>query len=290
MKQYRQTLPPLDYLLFFEAVARHGSFTKAAAELNVSQAAVSKRVKYLEDWVGVPLVHRHGPTIKLSGDAQDIADRTAEALDHLSLCLSRILRPRDAPFTLAANTTVSHFWLGPRINDYLLGSNARPVRLTSSDRDSDLLDHENDLVIFYGSDIPNGWDGTLLFKEVWVPLVSPDLANDRTEYSALTLLDFEKLTPKWINWPAFLKKMEHPDFSQSLQINLNTYGRSLDAAIKGKGVALGCPDVLHYELEASRLVALDRFQLETGRSYFVIWKAGTMSQQIRDIMSGLRLC
>jgi LysR family glycine cleavage system transcriptional activator len=51
MKSFRSTLPTLDYLLFFEAVARHKNFTKAAEELNVSLAAVSNRVKYLENWV-----------------------------------------------------------------------------------------------------------------------------------------------------------------------------------------------------------------------------------------------
>ncbi|WP_274594865.1 LysR family transcriptional regulator [Parasedimentitalea marina] len=60
---------PLDYLLFFEAVARHKNFTRAAEELNVSQAAVSKRVKFLESWMGVELVTRHGRAITLTKGA-----------------------------------------------------------------------------------------------------------------------------------------------------------------------------------------------------------------------------
>ena len=289
MKHYRQSLPPLDYLLFFEAVVRNRSFTKAAAELNVSQAAVSKRVRYLEDWVGKPLVHRSGPTISIPDYAQDVSDRTSEALEHLCACLDKIKGAHEAPFTLAANMTVSQFWLGPRINDYLLSSDAISVRLTSSDRDADLLSAENDLVIYYGMDIPSGWDGTVLFDEFWVPLVLPELADKQMDYSDLTLLDFDKLTPKWINWSGFLEKIDESPFGKSVQINLNTYGRTLDAAIKGKGVALGCPDVLHYEMEANRLTALNAFQLKTGRRYYSIWKTGTLNGQLDNTISGLNL-
>jgi DNA-binding transcriptional LysR family regulator len=288
MRNFRRTLPPLDYLLFFEAVARHKSFTKAAGELNVSQAAVSKRVKHLENWMGKPLVSRNGPKIELTADGYLLASYTTESLEHLSLCFNKIKTANDIPFTLAANTTVSQYWLAPRINDYLLSNNATPVRLTSSDRDSDLLSLDNDLVIYYGSDIPVGWDGISLFEEVWVPLISPSLINDNTDYGALTLLDFDKLAPKWINWPAFLNLVESQDFKDATQINLDTYGRSLDAAIKGKGIALGCPEVLHFELEANRLLTLDRFKIKTGRNYFAMWKSGSKNQVITDIVSGFR--
>jgi LysR family glycine cleavage system transcriptional activator len=77
MKKHRCSLPPLDYLLFFEAVARQGNFTKAAEELNVSQAAVSKRVKVLEGLLGFFLVHRQGRYINFTLEGLKIANKTS---------------------------------------------------------------------------------------------------------------------------------------------------------------------------------------------------------------------
>jgi LysR family glycine cleavage system transcriptional activator len=77
MKKHRCSLPPLDYLLFFEAVARQGNFTKAAEELNVSQAAVSKRVKVLEGLLGFFLVHRQGRYINFTPEGLKIANKTS---------------------------------------------------------------------------------------------------------------------------------------------------------------------------------------------------------------------
>jgi LysR family glycine cleavage system transcriptional activator len=77
MKKHRRSLPPLDYLLFFEAVARQGNFTKAAEELNVSQAAVSKRVKVLEGLLGFSLVHRQEASYQLHSKGLKIANKTS---------------------------------------------------------------------------------------------------------------------------------------------------------------------------------------------------------------------
>jgi DNA-binding transcriptional LysR family regulator len=284
MKNYRRTLPPLDYLLFFEAAARHGNFTKAASELNVSQAAVSKRVKFLEDWLGIELVTRRGRSINLSRNGQKLAASASEALDYMNLCVTQLRQTNHEKLSLASNVAVSQFWLTPRINEYLLGRDAVPVTLTASDKDSDLFNQENDAIVYYGSDIPTGWDGAVLFDEIWQPVAAPDLPGLGSDLDAITLLDFEKLTPKWINWPDFTELTGKSDFAGASRVNLGSYGSSLDAAIRGKGIALGCPDVLRYEIDAGRLISLDEFRLRTGRTYFAIWKTGTMTQRTRELL------
>ena len=285
MKNYRNSLPPLDYFLFFEAAVRHRSFTKAALELNVSQAAVSKRVKFLENWIGIELLERHGRTIQPTSNGQKLAENTSEILDYLKLCVTQVQKTNPKKLSLSSNVAVSQFWLTPRINEYLLSQNAVPVTLTASDKEDNLFSLENDVIIYYGSYIPSGWDGIKLFEEIWQPLIAPGLAALDSGIETLTLLDFEKLVLKWINWTDFLQLTSYPEFAGSPRVNLGSYGSSLDAAIRGKGIALGCPEVLRYEIEAGRLLPLDDFQYVTGCAYFAIWKTGTMSRQKRKLLN-----
>ncbi len=257
MKNYRRSLPPLDYLLFFEAVARSGSFTRAAEDLNVSQAAVSKRIKVLEGWLGMSLVHRQGRRITLTETGRSLAADTGEALDYLTSCFQRLNRSSGGGrLSLGANVAVSQYWLTPRINQYLLERDTVPVTLTASDKDADLFTLDADALIFYGADIPSGWDGQLLFEEIWQPFAAPCAVSGATRFEGLSLLDFEKLTPKWVNWADFTALTGMTEQPDANQINLGSYGSTLDAAIRGRGVALGCADVLQFEIEAGRLVPL----------------------------------
>lgn len=286
MKEYRSALPPLDYLLFFEAVARHGSFTDAARELNVSQAAVSKRVKVLEEWTGLSLVRRRGRNIALTRNGMKLSASTSEALEYLTMCFQQMRRATDGDrLSLAANVAVSQFWLIPRINEYLLGQDAVPVTLTSSDKDSDLLALEADAFIYYGADIPVGWDGACLFEEVWVPVAAPGQVGATRSLAGATLLDFDKLTPKWINWDGFAELTRCAGMEDAAKVNLGAYGSTVDTALRGKGVALGCVDVLQSEIEAGRLEPLIDYQLRTGRSYFVIWRPGTMTERTHELLT-----
>lgn len=286
MKNFRRSLPPLDYLLFFEAVARHGSLTRAAKELNVTQAAVSKRVKLLEEMIGLSLLHRQGRNITLSEKGAKLAKSSTEALDYWSLCLQQLKRaPTENRLSLAANVAVARFWLTPRISEYLLGQNAVPVTLTSSDKDADLFVLHADATIYYGHDIPAGWEGTRLFEEVWLPVAAPGWAGRENGIATATLLDFDKLTPKWIDWADFVTIMGSSSLAKANRVNLGSYTSTVDAALRGKGIALGCPDVLHAEIEAGRLVAMQEFELRTGRSYFAIWQPGGMSDNIRALLN-----
>jgi len=284
MKNYRRTLPPLDYLLFFETVARHKNFTRAAEELNVSQAAVSKRVKFLESWLGVELMTRNGRSVDLTKAGHKLAANASEALEYLALGISQLRQGSHDRLSLASNIAVSQFWLTPQVNEYLLSQDAVPVSITASNKESDVLNKDHDVVVYYGNDIPSGWEGEVLFEEVWQPLAAPSLLAKEPDFAHITLLDFDKLALKWINWPDFIDLSGSEELTAAPRVNLGSYGSSLDAAIRGKGIALGCVNVLKYEIEAGRLAPLGGYTLNTGRTYFVIWRVGTLSQRTRDLL------
>ncbi|PVH27313.1 LysR family transcriptional regulator [Pararhodobacter oceanensis] len=284
MKKYRRSLPPLDYILFYEAVARTGSFTRAAEELSVSQAAVSKRIKNLETMLGCALVLRDGRRISLTPSGSKLATIASESLDFLNAGLMQI---RDAAastkLTLAANLAVSQFWLTPRVNAYLLTPDPAPLTLTVSDNDADLLTTETDACIYYGDEIPPGWDATLLFKERWMPLVAPSLKYH--DLHELALLDFDKLTLKWINWSNFATLKGETFLDGAERVNLRSYGATLDAALRGEGAALGSPEVLHKQIETGQLLPLDAYALDTGRSYFLLTRNSTLTPRIRALFT-----
>jgi len=284
MKHYRSTLPPLDYLLFFETVARHKNFTRAAEELNVSQAAVSKRIKFLESWLGIELITRHGRTVNLTKAGHKLAANASEALEYLALGIGQLRQGSHEKLSLASNIAVSQFWLTPQVNEYLLSQDAVPVSITASNKEADVVNQDHDAIIYYGTDIPSGWEGEVLFEEVWQPLAAPSLLAQNPDLANSTLLDFDKLALKWINWPDFIDLSGSSKFATAPRVNLGSYGSSLDAAIRGKGIALGCVNVLKYEIEAGRLAPLESTTLKTGRTYFVIWQSGTLPQRTRDLL------
>lgn len=116
MDNRRKNLPPLDTLIFFDAVIRAGGFTAASTELYVSQAAVSKRVRQLEDWLGTPLFERGARSLTPTAAGQSLAEPVAMALDYLGASLDGLKSPARPAVRIAANNAVSMFWLFPRLS------------------------------------------------------------------------------------------------------------------------------------------------------------------------------
>ncbi len=104
MKLYRQSLPPLEALVFFESAARYRNFTRAASELYVSQAAVSKRIKQLEDWLGVWLFERYGRMLELTESGMQLSEKVAMGLDYLEASLLSTRGLSRTSIRIAANS------------------------------------------------------------------------------------------------------------------------------------------------------------------------------------------
>ena len=150
MKNYRHSLPPLDSLIFFEAAARHLNFSDAAEELLVTQTAVSKRIRQLEDHLGVALFIRSGRMIDLTDEGRKLAEQSSILLDFANNALASVATRPDAPVRIAANNAVSLFWLAPRLKNFGLSDQACSVEMVSSDQPDALQDTQNDIVILHG--------------------------------------------------------------------------------------------------------------------------------------------
>ncbi len=262
----RQNLPPLNWLRTFEASARHLSFTSAASELNLTQAAVSKQIKLLEQYLGEQLFHRNARSLSLTrmGSAylpkvRDavalLADGTAEVFGYRQ---SRIL-------TVRVTVGFSVGWLGPRLFRYCRRHPDRSIRILSSVWNDEYNREAFDLDIRYGSSDWPGFRADRLTWEELTPICSPALRSgepplrrpaDLLHHSLLHVLGYEE------GWTAWLRAagLEDMPVGYGYQFDSSLVAHELAAA--GVGVVLGRLSMIDRELRSGRLVA--PFELTTA--------------------------
>lgn len=281
MNKFRRTLPSLDALVFFEAAGRLNSFTRAAEELYVTQAAVSKRIRELEARLGLVLFRRHGRMLNLTPEGRRFHQRTGMALEFLEDACRQAAGNDTEVVKLAANSAVSLLWLAPRLKLFGLGENAANVNLTTSDRPGDTLEPDNDLVVVYGYGDTPGWHSELLFEERLVPVAAPgylesagvsagpDLDVDAPSLDELILLEYDRLAPDWINWQLWIEQTGSTPMKRCQVKYCRTYAQAIGAALDGKGLALGSRGLIDDELQAGRLQIVCEREYASGRGYYL---------------------
>ena len=171
----RKALPSLDTLVFFEAVARHQSFSKAATELKVSQAAVSKRIATLESQLGYPLFDRSTRRPGLTDEGEYLFERTRSALTFLNEGLSDATDKIEPPVRVGTNNlTLSVFCLQDALHRFSTSENACGVSLISTYELDEVLAANLDIAVIYGDGKLNNWHSYRLMDEPsWRPWPHP---------------------------------------------------------------------------------------------------------------------
>ncbi|CUH77634.1 Gcv operon activator [Tritonibacter multivorans] len=288
MDSRRKSLPPLDTLVFFEAAVRAGSFSAAAAELYVSQAAVSKRVRQLEDWLGADLFERGARSLTLSPAGQQLAEPATMALDYLQTAIDRVKSPTSPSVRIAANSAVAVFWLFKRLKSFALSPAACPLETVTMDDPRDLLSADNDLSIIYANQLPDGWTGQPLMKEELAPVASPaGLARFRQDPHNMPLLDYRRHAPDWINWEVWLQRQPDSPLHSATKVMCQNYSHSIGQALDGAGIALASCSLLQDELTSGRLRRLQAAPLYTGYQYFLIWKQHDKRPELQALVQHL---
>ncbi len=274
MQSYRKSLPPLDTIVFFEAAMRHLSFTEAADELYVTQAAVSKRIKQLELWLGVDLFERSGRKLVPTEAGEYLAEKTGMTLDYLDYAFRTIKVPAQPVVQIASVTALATFWLQARLRDFALSDEACPFNLKTADELGDLLRPENDLVILHGENRLPGWSLELLFEEEIVPVGTPDivdLAGAAEKGQEPPLLNFARMAPNWTDWSVWIQRTGWTEFDRNERIDCASYNQTIGRALRGEGLALGALPLLTDEIASGALVPMHDRKLTTGKGYFIAW-------------------
>lgn len=253
-------LPSLNGLRAFEASARLLSFTLAAAELNVTQAAISHQIKRLEEQLNVQLFVRQNRALVLTRAAQDYLPAVRAAFEDLRRATERLVRPeRQRVLTVSTIASLAAKWLVPRLINFQEAYPDIEVRISTSMREVDLRGEGIDLAIRHGKGDWPGLRADWLMDEDWFPVCSPALmAGNRplrrpADLADHTLIHVEHYKQAWSLWLAAAGAPAEIAERRGLTFDLIMV--ALQAAIDGVGVALAGTSFVEVDIAAGRLVA-----------------------------------
>lgn len=251
-------LPPLGDLACFEVAARHLSFKRASGELNVTSAAVSHRIKALEEHLGQPLFIRRYRGVELTEAGALLFVALQRGLEGIAESVSRIRsRSVRSGVSIAATTAVSALWLMPRLAGFL---SAHPeVALSQAVHDGPAPEGV-DLSIHYG-DPAEVQDETAILMQDRILALGTDgfMARHRiaglADLAAVPLIHTRSDEPEWTSWTDWLRKVAAVE-PRGPGFTLNNYLVSLQAAEDGIGAVLGWEALTGPYLDRGRLRAL----------------------------------
>lgn len=234
-------LPPLNPLRAFEATARLGSLTKAAAQLNVTHGAVSHQIKALEDVLQVRLFDRSGQRLRLTPQGAELLPAVATAFDGIAAATARMTRPTSAgTLTVSCVPALLSLWIIPRLGSFIAQYPNIRLNLSGSNDRQDLRSKDVDLCVHYGGGLWTDcwyrkWSDLELF-----PVVSPSLINNRPIRTVRDLADHVILHgDDGREWQTWLAAADALDLDRGQQLHMSDARLSTEAAMHGHGVALG---------------------------------------------------
>lgn len=266
-------LPPLAAIRVFEAAARHLSFTRAAAELGMTQAAVSYQIKQLEDRVGTPLFRRLTRKLALTETGLRLAGPVSDALGQLSDAFAAARAEEDCVLKITTMHTFAANWLVPRLGKFERAGPRWSVWLDTSLRVIDLVAEQVDIAVRVGLGEWPGLVAERLMPVTVSPMASPALlASVGGVQSPLDLLKLPLFREDDESWEAWFEAAGHkvpPGVARGTRLdNQQIMGR---AAVEGHGVALLNPAFFADDLAAGRLVQPFGQLLCSPRHYFLVY-------------------
>jgi DNA-binding transcriptional LysR family regulator len=272
----RRILPSLTALQFFEAAVRHMSFTRAARELNVTQSAVSRQIRQLEEYVGRPLFRRVKQRLVLTepGEAYSVAVR--DLLDQAEAATLQVMAygGGGGVLTVAVLPTFGSRWLMPRLPDFTARHPEIQLDLVTQVRPFEFAGSGIDAAIHFGSEV---WPGAVchrLMGEVVLPVGSPALLAGRPpvarpqDVGRFTLLQHVTRPQAWQEW---LRACGVEDLDGRVGPRFEQFHMVIQAAIAGVGLALLPQFLIHEELAGGRIVvAIDR-PVTSEYAYYLVY-------------------
>jgi LysR family glycine cleavage system transcriptional activator len=270
-----ERLPPLIAVRYFEAAARHLSFTKAAQELHVTHSAISHQIKSLEEWFGMPLFRRLNRSIVLTEAGQAYVRPVREALEKLGEA-SRALRAREQSGTLTVSVIPSFAakFLVPRLGSFRRAHPDIDVRISASERLVDFAREDVDVAVRYGRGTWPGLRIDRLVRENLFAVCSPKLLRGPTPLRTPadlvnhTLMhDSDWPESMWERWLAAAGvKIDQP----KSRLSFNYSNLMIQAAIDGLGIALAQEALVRDDLATGRLVKPFDVDMPSEYAYYVV--------------------
>jgi LysR family glycine cleavage system transcriptional activator len=262
MHRLRSLVPSANYLFVFEAAARRRSFTAAAEELNVSQPAVSKTIRLLEEATGLKLFRRDHTRLELTPEGKRLYKETQRSFDHLHMVLTS-LRTKHSNDTVRVSFSASfvQLWLLPRLKDFKARYPDVSLRIEESSKDDqDLNEEDIDLSARLGHGKWPGLQAWHFVTEEVLPVCSPEILKtnapicEPADLLRHPLLHFEERHRVRIGWREWLARHALGMTRLRQDFVFTDALGSIEAAVLGQGIALGWKHLVHDHVRAGRLV------------------------------------
>jgi len=269
-------LPPLYALRAFEVAARLGSFTRAAHSLCITQSAVSRHVKTLEEYFGCQLFERSGSRLALTDTGRRLAQELKTGFRTLETACAAVNR-RQGDLRLKAPSTLTMRWLLETLEEFHVTQPQSRVQLTSVWMDIDAVDFHSepfDCAILLGNgDFPADWHRLKLFDEWLVPVCAPGVGRAWTPQQ---LADAELIHPSrdcrdWRRWLQRVGLIDAVVWQRGILFDSLELG--ISAALQGRGVSVADLALVAGELRRGTLVLPFEQAVRTGDSYYLVWPA-----------------
>lgn len=271
-RQFR--LPPFSSLTAFEAAARHGSFTLAARELNVSQPAISRRIAVLEADLGTPMFARDIRPLKLTPSGKRLLETFQASMGVLEDEIQKLRNTHTGnAITIGASSCFASFWLLPRWPKLQAAFPHHSLRLLTGDivNEAEKLDIRIEFSAKRREHV-----GRILEEKVFC-VSSPAYLQGRThmyslaEISKQHLISLDDKQNRWYSWKTWFAELGQDVEEEKLKTTyLDDYSLVIDAVLVGQGLALGWDGLLDPLLRSGALVRVSEEMVQSPRGYHVL--------------------
>lgn len=275
-------LPPLTALPAFDAAARHLSFTKAAEELLVTHAAVSRAIRNLEEVLGTRLFERHTRSVRLTPQGAAYVAEIGPALDRIAAATIAVSASRSAGvLTVSTSDGFAGRWLVPRLHRFHSAHPDLDVRLSTSGVHADFVRDGIDIAIRYGMGDYQGVVSEFLADEDVSPVCSPSLLEGKHPLRTPADLRHHRLIHDnfQLGWEKWFHQVGIHDIKSDGGVKFDSAVYAVEAAVHGEGVLLGRSALVSADLAAGRLVRPFDISLKSRWSYYVVYPEGALRQK-----------
>jgi DNA-binding transcriptional LysR family regulator len=270
-------LPPLPCLVAFESTMRHGSFTRAATELHLTQSAISRQVAQLERFLGKKLFVREPRALRLTVAGQQYAEQVQRLLVACAEATEDVMKRKGhVELSVACSSGVAVLWLAPRLAAFRAQHPDYRVRLIVNDSLASLAGTDFDIALYYLREgAPSGLAARRLYDEEVFPVCAPSYLHGRklavADLPKETLLVLEDAQRQWMSWPTWLTRNGLRDPRIEHELVVNAYPVLVQMAIEGQGIVLGWRHMIDNCLDAGVLVRACDASASLGGGYYAVW-------------------
>lgn len=277
-------LPPLEWLRVFEAAGRLGNFTAAAQELNLTQAAVSQRIRALETTLGVTLFHRLHRGVELTTDGEVYLPHVNASLSQLRRSTTDLFGRDRRKIKIAAPASVATFWLPQRLPVLARNSPGLEVSIATIVRNTEFKTLNADFEVHFGDGTwpdRRSWE---LFREELVPACAPALCQGVQDWRSLPAISVTSPRLGWRDWGARFDA----DIPSRMSIRVDSFSIGLQACLEGAGVILASKPMCEDLFASGRLKALSSAVLPMSSGYWLCNDADTvMDKKLQAFVSAV---